>query len=67
MHGTLRVKMSKLVFNTKSDFFKRWFSKEHTQLTFTCSKSTIEMFEKVINFEYNSHLFPVFLLLTLNN
>ena len=45
----------------------------HTsQLTFTCSKSTIEILEKgveyvsVFKFEHISHIFLVFLLLTLN-
>ena len=35
-----------------------------TQLTFTCSKSTIETLEKGVNFEYISY--QVLLLLTLN-
>ena len=41
------------------------------QLTFTYSKSTIETLEIcsdvfIVNFEYIPHLFPVFLLWTLN-
>ena len=45
------------------------------QLTFTCSKSITETLEKgerrrsgvfIVNFEHVSHLFLVFLLLTLN-
>ena len=41
------------------------------QLTFTCSKSTTEAIETcsgvfIIDFEHVSHLFLVFLLLTLN-
>ena len=45
-----------------------------TQLTVICSKATIETLEKyvkcsgvfIVNFEHNSHLFLVFLLLTLD-
>ena len=42
------------------------------QLTFACSKPTTETLEKgvkdvfIVHFEHNSHLFLVFLLLTLN-
>ena len=52
---------------------------KHTELAFTCVKTTIEAQEKgvkyvqrmasgvfIINFEYISHLFLVFLLLALN-
>ena len=35
-----------------------------TQLTFTCSKSSLSVF--TVNFEHILHLFLVFLLLTLN-
>ena len=41
-----------------------------TELTFICSKSTIETLEKgvfIVNFQHILHLFLVFLLLTLSN
>ena len=55
--------------------FKLYAKNMTTQLTFTCSKSTIEIIEKgmkhrsgvfIVNFEHISQFLLVFLLLTLN-
>ena len=56
--------------NTEADLKKCVaYKKAFTQLTFTCSTSTIETLENVVfivNFEHILHHLPVFLLLSLN-